>query len=166
MKREYDFHITAAARTAGKWVGGQTIFDIDTGDGWVVLEDGSYLQIEFSGARLAELRAISGERNIGATNNYLASVPECNYLAWAHGDGDVIVTANPALLFGVLITSTLTGDFAVRNGQSAAGALLLTTATDAAVANFFQLPGIKCDSGIFIDDNATGGSAIICYRDQ
>jgi hypothetical protein len=88
------------------------------------------------------------------------------YLSWAHGDGDTIVHSGPCYLIGVLINSTLTGSFALRDGTTAAGTLLFTTATNAAALVQYDMPApIYCRDGLFIDDAATGGNALVFYRE-
>ena len=125
---------------------------------FTILEvDGEKILVENS----TQITKGAGERNPGTSNEYDVGVPECNYFLWQHDDGDTTVTSNPALLFGWTITSTLTGDVALRDGTSAAGTLI-----DTISSTNRDLPGIKLNNGIFLDDNATAGNIIVFYRDQ
>jgi len=108
---------------------------------------------------------LANERNPGSSNQYGVGVPECNYFVWGHADGDVQITTSPALLFGFIITGTLTGTFALRDGTTGTDPRVYSS-TALAVPTVVNLPGIKMDSGIFIDDAATGGAVVVLWRLQ
>lgn len=118
------------------------------------------------GAKHTEPNQLAGERNIGTSNQYFASVPECNYHPFATADNDTIITSSPALLFGVLVTAATTGAIEIRDGTTAAGALVLTIPTGTAIGTFFEMKGGKCNDGLFIDDASTVGSLNVMWRDQ
>jgi hypothetical protein len=109
---------------------------------------------------------LAHERGVGTATEYGVGVDESEHTEWAHGDGDVTVTSAAALLFGFTVTSAITGDFALRDGTSASGALVYAAAATLAIGTTVLLPGIKCDDGIFVDDNATGGTISIFWRAQ
>lgn len=114
----------------------------------------------FGGSVGVSPQQLANERNIGTSNQYGASVEEWNYTIWAHDDGDTIISSAPALLKAVIVVSALTGDVGVRDGTTAAGTLLYTASAD---KDFY---GIKCNTGIFADDNATAGSVMFVWRPQ
>lgn len=87
-----------------------------------------------------------------------------NYAVWAHGDGDTLVTNQPALLYGIFCNVQLTGATVVKNGVDASGEAVITLPSGMAVGTFYELPGIKMNEGIFIDDGSTAGDVILCWR--
>jgi hypothetical protein len=113
--------------------------------------------------------AFANERNTGTANQYGVGVDECEYFAWAHGDGDTLVTGSDttgALVFGVLVTDTITGATNIEDGATDAGVVVLTVPNSAAIGTFWDLKGAKFDDGIFIDDGSSAGSLIILWRPQ
>ena len=110
--------------------------------------------------------ALAGERNIGTSNQYAVGVDECNYDAWVTATGDAIISAVPALVFGVLVTVTTSGAIEVRDGTTAAGTLVLTIPTGATAGTFYELKGAKFNTGVFIDDASTAGSLTVLSRPQ
>lgn len=94
------------------------------------------------------------------------SAEPTEYFVWAHGDTDVTITSEAAMLYGYSVTLTLAGDFALRDGTSNTDPLIVTSANNAATGVNVSMPGVKCDSGIFIDDNASAGTIVVYYRLQ
>lgn len=153
-----DFYVSTVAPSIVSVSGFESTSGAAVADGLsIVTASGSETNLE---------SLIAGERNHdSASDSYLVAHNQASYHSWAHGDGDVTVTSSPALLLGVLINTTLVGDFAIRDGVSAAAPLLFTTANNAtALTNYEFGCAIRCETGIFIDDNATGGNALILWR--
>lgn len=86
-----------------------------------------------------------------------------NYLVWAHGDGDTLVTDEPALLFGIFCNVQLTGATVIKNGVDASGEAVITLPSGMTVGTFYELPGIKMNDGIFIDDGSSAGTVVLCW---
>lgn len=151
-----------APSTHGKLKVYDTVLEEDTGNRFIYLGTTAGWNTTYvDGAASVEPTQLAHERNPGTSNQYGASVEEWNYTSWAHGDGDTIVTSNAALLKAVIVNSALTGDVAIRDGTTAGGTLIYTVGT-----TDIDLYGIKCNSGLFIDDNATAGNILVIWRDQ
>jgi len=119
------------------------------------------LDVVNSGIKV-ELAALAGERNIATSNQYFASVPEWNYtlITFTAEDNDTIISSNPVLFKAIIEISTLTGDITVRDGTTAAGVSLGVHSADK------DFHGIKLNTGLFIDDNASAGAILVIWRDQ
>jgi hypothetical protein len=142
----------------------QDEYTYTTEEGWVKTRSST------DGAAHIEPNKLAMERNVGTSNEYGVSVPECNYHVWAHGDGDVTVSAVPALLLGVLVTVDIAGTTAkVLDGTAdiaAGGTLVLSIPAGITAGTFYEMPGAKLNDGIFIEDDATGGGLIVFWRAQ
>lgn len=109
---------------------------------------------------------LANERNPGTSNEYGVGVDESNGTVWAHDDGDTQVTEVPALVFGVYCNANMTGaGTTLRNGTTASGdALVVLPALSQ--GDYIQLPGVKFNNGIFIEDSSTGGNITVFWRPQ
>lgn len=87
-----------------------------------------------------------------------------NYTVWAHGDGDTLVTDQAALLFGIFCNTQLTGATVVKNGSNASGEAVVTLPSGMTVGTFYELPGVKMNEGIFVDDGSSAGEVILFWR--
>ena len=119
-----------------------------------------------NGAAHVEPMQLANERNVGSSNQYGVSVPECNYTVWAHGDGDTVVSSVPALLFGIFCNTAITGASVVKNGTDATGDAVVTIPDSMAIGTYYELPGIKMNAGIFIDDASSAGDVVVLWRAQ
>lgn len=109
---------------------------------------------------------LASERNPGTSNEYGVGVPECNGFIWAHDDGDTQITEVPALVFGVYCNTGMTGaGTTLRDGTTASGdALVVLPALSQ--GDYLPLPGVKFNTGIFIDDSSSAGNITIFWRPQ
>ena len=89
----------------------------------------------------------------------------CEYTVWAHGDGDTLITASPAILCGVFCNVQVTGASTVEDGSTAAGTVVVTIPNGMTVGTYYEL-GCKMDDGIFIDDGSSAGTVVILWRYQ
>jgi len=89
-----------------------------------------------------------------------------NYFVWAHGDGDKLVTASPALLVGIFCNATFTGATNVEDGATDAGTVVITLPNGFAAGTYYDLHSIKMDDGIFIDDGSSAGTMVVLWRYQ
>lgn len=111
--------------------------------------------------------AFANERNAGTLNQYGVGVDECEYHAWATADNDVQVSADPALVFGVLVTvATAGGVINIEDGTDDTGTVVLSIPASTAIGAFFDLKGAKFNTGVFIDDASSSGSVVVFWRKQ
>lgn len=105
----------------------------------------------------------AGERNIDSTtNSYLVTHTDVEYAEWTHSDGDTQITTSPAYLYGIYVTSALTGDITLRDGTADTD----TDVSGAVSATFTYAGGrgLRCETGIFLDDNASAGTLLVLWR--
>ena len=119
------------------------------------------------------LAPLANERDIGTANAHGVSVPECNgttcnYTSGSDVNGDGTASSDaPALLFGVYVNTTLSAHaLQLRDGTTTAGTLKVTIPASAAAGTMYTFPGIKFNTGIFVDWNASvsAGDITVMWR--
>jgi hypothetical protein len=112
--------------------------------------------VDVNGAAVVAPEQAAHERNPGTSNQYGASVPECNYTVCA-ADTNVSDSV-PALLFGVTVTVvTAAGVIEIRDATAAAGGtVVLSIPAATPVGTYYPCNGIKLNTGLYCDHTGTG----------
>jgi len=113
---------------------------------------------------------LAGERNVGESNQYFASVPECNGTPVDVSTNSTDVSTVPALLFGIYINADIAVE-AVGLHDGTGGTELITipigTAGELGIAGTHVVfPGIKFNDAIFVESTNATGNITVSWRPQ
>ena len=117
---------------------------------------------------------LAGERNVGESNQYFASVPECNGTPVDVSTNSTDVSTVPALLFGIYIIcigGLILNFEAVGLHDGTGGTELITipigTAGELGIAGTHVVfPGIKFNDAIFVESTNATGNITVSWRPQ
>jgi hypothetical protein len=131
--------------------------------GWDFFDES--FKTDSDGNDYQDIGKLAAERNVGTSNEYNASVPECNY-ASVTADTDISTSA-ASLLLGVLVTAdTATNVIEIRDATAAgAGTVVVSIPSGTTAGTFYDLKGAKLNTGIFADFTGTG-TIVVLWRPQ